>query len=51
MHFVPSKSGKIKVIEHSPLRSVTFSGSGGIQVDSLATRPTPIYDDEIWKIV
>ena len=49
--FIPSKSGTLKVWERSLLRSVTFGSSGRIQVDSLVTRPTAIYDDEIWKIV
>ena len=45
MHFIPSKSGELKDfipskicgIRCSPLRSVTFGGSRGIQVDGLAT--------------
>ena len=46
VHFIPSKSGKLKgsfpsksveLKECSPLWSVTFGGSHGIQVNSLAT--------------
>ena len=53
MYFIPLKSGELKVREQqcSPLRSVTFGGSGGIQVDSLATKSTALYDHKIWKIV
>ena len=46
-HFIPSKSVELNVWEFSPLRSVTFSGSRGIQVDSLVTRPTAIHDNKI----
>ena len=54
MYFIPLKSGKLKVREQqqfSPLRSVTFGGSGGIQVDSPTAKSTAIYDHKIWKIV
>ena len=54
MYFIPLKSGELKVREQqqcSPLCSVTFGSSGGIQVDSLATKSTAIYDHKIWKIV
>ena len=51
MHFIPSKSVELKVCECSPLRFVTFGGSRGIQLDSLAVRPTAIHDNKIWKIV
>ena len=58
-HFIPLKSGKLKdfiplksvELKCSPIRSVTFGGSCGIQVDSLVTRPTAIHDNKIWKIV
>ena len=54
-HFIPLKSGKLKdfillkslELKCSPLRSVTFGGSCGIQVDSLVTRPTAIHDNKI----
>ena len=39
VHFIPSKSVELKVWECSPLRFVTFGGSRGIQLDSLAVRP------------
>ena len=45
VHFIPLKSGKLKdfiplksvELKCSPIRSVTFGGSRGIQVDSLVT--------------
>ena len=55
VHFIPLKSGKLKdfillksvELKCSPLRSVTFGGSRGIQVNSLVTRPTAIHDNKI----